>query len=147
MLGIELDDRDVLDVPLLLTDPYGRFIRGPTGFPQLVTAPARDRPTSTATADGAAIDATASAVGTGHAFLDDIAHHASRSSDGRAAADRRHATRRRRTTTTRATYDDEMLEPHFITGDGRGNENIGLTAVHHVFHAEHNRLRRGDQGR
>ena len=28
---------------------------------------------------------------------------------------------------------------HFITGDGRGNENIGLTAVHHVFHAEHNR--------
>ena len=29
---------------------------------------------------------------------------------------------------------------HFITGDGRGNENIGLTAVHHVFHSEHNRL-------
>ena len=28
---------------------------------------------------------------------------------------------------------------HFITGDGRGNENIGLTAVHHVFHSEHNR--------
>ncbi len=33
-----------------------------------------------------------------------------------------------------------MLGAHFITGDGRGNENIGLTAVHHVFHAEHNRL-------
>ena len=29
---------------------------------------------------------------------------------------------------------------HFVTGDGRGNENIGLTAVHFVFHAEHNRL-------
>ena len=28
---------------------------------------------------------------------------------------------------------------HFITGDGRGNENIGLTTVHHVFHSEHNR--------
>ena len=27
-----------------------------------------------------------------------------------------------------------------MTGDGRGNENIGLTAVHHVFHSEHNRL-------
>ncbi|MFZ4721084.1 MAG: peroxidase family protein, partial [Ilumatobacteraceae bacterium] len=25
-------------------------------------------------------------------------------------------------------------------GDGRANENIGLTAVHHVFHSEHNRL-------
>ena len=33
-----------------------------------------------------------------------------------------------------------MLDAHYITGDGRGNENIGLTAVHHVFHAEHNRL-------
>ena len=30
------------------------------------------------------------------------------------------------------TYDDELLNAHFITGDGRGNENIGLTAVHHL---------------
>ena len=37
-------------------------------------------------------------------------------------------------------YDNELLDAHFITGDGRGNENIGLTAVHMVFHAEHNRL-------
>ena len=27
-----------------------------------------------------------------------------------------------------------------MTGDGRGNENIGLTAVHTIFHSEHNRL-------
>ena len=27
-----------------------------------------------------------------------------------------------------------------MAGDGRVNENIGLTAVHHVFHSEHNRL-------
>jgi Ca2+-binding RTX toxin-like protein len=38
------------------------------------------------------------------------------------------------------TYDNELLDAHFITGDGRGNENIGLTAVHTIFHAEHNRL-------
>ena len=37
-------------------------------------------------------------------------------------------------------YDDEMLDAHFIAGDGRVNENIGLTTVHHVFHSEHNRL-------
>src|SRR4029453_6549643 len=37
-------------------------------------------------------------------------------------------------------YDDELLNAHFVTGDGRGNENIGLTAVHFIFHAEHNRL-------
>ncbi|WP_295557663.1 peroxidase family protein [uncultured Hyphomicrobium sp.] len=36
-------------------------------------------------------------------------------------------------------YDNELLDKHYITGDGRGNENIGLTAVHHVFHSEHNR--------
>ena len=33
------------------------------------------------------------------------------------------------------TYDDEMLDAHFIAGDGRVNENIGLTAVHQVFHS------------
>ena len=33
-----------------------------------------------------------------------------------------------------------MLGVHFITGDGRGNENIALTAVHSIFHSEHNRL-------
>ena len=37
-------------------------------------------------------------------------------------------------------YDNELLDAHFVAGDGRANENIGLTAVHHVFHSEHNRL-------
>ena len=27
---------------------------------------------------------------------------------------------------------------HYIAGDGRVNENIGLTTIHHVFHEEHN---------
>jgi Ca2+-binding RTX toxin-like protein len=38
------------------------------------------------------------------------------------------------------TYDNEMLDSHFLTGDGRGNENIALTSVHSIFHSEHNRL-------
>jgi len=33
-----------------------------------------------------------------------------------------------------------MLDRHFVNGDGRGNENIALTAIHAVFHSEHNRL-------
>jgi hypothetical protein len=37
-------------------------------------------------------------------------------------------------------YDDELLGVHFICGDGRCNENIALTAIHHIFHSEHNRL-------
>jgi Ca2+-binding RTX toxin-like protein len=27
---------------------------------------------------------------------------------------------------------------HYIAGDGRVNENVGLTTIHHVFHEEHN---------
>ena len=36
ILGIELTDADAADVPLLATDAYGNFIRGPNGFPQVV---------------------------------------------------------------------------------------------------------------
>src|SRR5262249_25603571 len=39
------------------------------------------------------------------------------------------------------TYDNELLDKHFVTGDGRGNENISLSMMHTIFHAEHNRLR------
>ena len=41
-LGIDLDDQDVLDVPLVKTDEYGRFIPDDTpGSPQIVTTPIR----------------------------------------------------------------------------------------------------------
>lgn len=39
-----------------------------------------------------------------------------------------------------ATYDNELLDAHYVAGDPRANENIALTAVHSVFHGEHNRL-------
>jgi Ca2+-binding RTX toxin-like protein len=44
------------------------------------------------------------------------------------------------TPTAPGTYDDELLGLHFIAGDGRLNENIALTAVHQIFHSEHDRL-------
>ncbi len=37
-------------------------------------------------------------------------------------------------------YDNEILDLHFAAGDGPVNENIGLTAIHQVFHSEHDRL-------
>ena len=129
LLGIALSDEDALRIPLLATDPYGRFIPGPNGFPQLVTAGGlvEGNPASPVSAAGA--------FASGHAFLDDIAHHAV--PGGGKVPDGDPGTV---DDLDPATYDDEMLGAHFMAGDGRVNENIGLTAVHHIFHSEHNRL-------
>jgi Ca2+-binding RTX toxin-like protein len=136
MLGIAFRDSDVLNVPLLETDPYGRFLRGPNGFPLVVMQtgpPVEGNP--------AAPISVANAVRTGHAFLDDIAHSANpRSSSGGLLAPDADLVAGVDDGLP-GTYDNELLAAHFCTGDGRGNENIALTSVHTVFHAEHNRLR------
>ncbi|MCU1635179.1 MAG: heme peroxidase, partial [Cryobacterium sp.] len=150
MLGLILTDHDVLNVPLLLTDQYGRFIPGAGGFAQVVTAVhANGTPTAWVEGTATGLSLPVNTIRTGHAFLDDIAHHAAPGfvdanhngtmdagealqtpdSDPGTGDDR-----------NPATYDDELLNAHFITGDGRGNENIALTTVHAIFHAEHNRL-------
>ena len=36
LLGINLTDDDVFDVPLLATDQYGNFIKGAHGLPQVM---------------------------------------------------------------------------------------------------------------
>ena len=39
LLGLQLDDKDVTDIPMIAADPYGKFIPGPErGLPQYVTA-------------------------------------------------------------------------------------------------------------
>ncbi|KQT09615.1 peroxidase family protein [Ramlibacter sp. Leaf400] len=204
MLGIALNDFDIGNVPLLLTDQYGKFIPGANGYAQMVMAPDATHATNwlkEGTAEGIT---TAGSVKTNHAFLDDIAHHAAP-----AIVDHDHNPGTPRVAQTAdtdidadgdgvydapedftdandngvfdegetfvdadgdgvwdqndtltdvngdlqvttadfyaddgdgLTYDNEMLGAHFITGDGRGNENAALTAVHSIFHSEHNRL-------
>jgi Ca2+-binding RTX toxin-like protein len=95
------------------------------------------------------VSSRASFVSTGHAFLDDIAHNANPGQFDNLPglgvnmvneiADLDGDISTVPGTQPNGTYDNELLDAHFITGDGRGNENIGLTAVHHVFHSEHNR--------
>jgi Ca2+-binding RTX toxin-like protein len=135
LLGINLTDADFDNVPLLATDDYGNFIPDPaTGMPQVVTS------TGLVSGNLAAPISLATAVRTGHQFLIDVAHDAKPVDDfgnpltadsddivnpGPPAA---------------GEYDDELLDAHYMAGDGRVNENIGLTAVHAVFHSEHNRL-------
>jgi Ca2+-binding RTX toxin-like protein len=151
ILGIDLTDYHVGNLPLLATDLYGNFIPNPaTGFPQVVMVgppqtlasgtPASPLSLVTVGPDGAdpgtLPDVTHLAVRTGHAFLDDIAHTAAptgKLADGDIEIGLGNLD-------PNQFYDQALLDAHFITGDGRGNENIGLTAVHHVFHSEHNRL-------
>ncbi|MEQ1714094.1 MAG: peroxidase family protein, partial [Hyphomicrobium sp.] len=141
MLGIELDDHDIHRIPELLVDPYGNFVPGANGLPQIVTGiDGNGQPVTTgAVVDGNGVItstvAAADALATGHAFLDDIAHNANPGAGEAADLDNAVGL----TGSNNGFYDDELLDAHFITGDGRGNENIGLTAVHQVFHSEHNR--------
>ncbi|MCP2020377.1 peroxidase family protein [Pseudomonas laurylsulfatiphila] len=153
MLGIDLTDADVHNVPLLATDAYGNFIRGPNGMPQVVIrisngadgiAGTADDVTQLVEGNRAAPISLANAVSTGHAFLDDIAHNAAPVVVGGVLqADADIAVGNAQPVGpggNNLTYDNELLDAHYIAGDGRVNENIGLTTVHHVFHSEHNRL-------
>ena len=138
MLGIRLTDSDVFDVPLILTDPYGHFKPGPNGFPRLVL-PGNVLLEGNPAANGnTGVIIPANAFRTGHAFLNDVAHSAVPTPGGPDADSVAGGSLDK--PVPAGTYDNELLDLHFITGDGRGNENIALTTVHNLFHSEHNRL-------
>jgi Ca2+-binding RTX toxin-like protein len=142
-LGLLLTDRDVLNIPMIAVDPYGKFKAGPDrGLPQYVTDSGLvegnvDAPVPVP-ADVKYVTNCPVGKSCNEGFLVDIAHNAVPSAglvpdeDDVASADFEHQ--------PKGTYDDEMLNSHFICGDGRCNENIGLTAIHQIFHSEHDRL-------
>ena len=146
LLGLKLEDKDVTNIPMIAADPYGKFLPGPLrGLPQYVTAAGL---VEGDTANPVPVPADVKYFET--PFLTDIAHNADPSpqdtdhnpgtprvapdpdADDVASADF--------ASQPAGTYDDEMLNAHFIAGDGRVNENIGLTAIHQIFHSEHDRL-------
>lgn len=158
ILGIGLTDADLLDVPQVLVDPYGNYVPGPArGLPQLIVSTGPNvQDVTFVEGDPAAPVSTTNALSTNHAFLDDIAHGATPLFDaagnlvpiqfdengdiidpgiplfdagGAPVSD-----------PSLTGYDAARLGEHFVAGDGRVNENIGLTAVHAIFHAEHNRM-------
>src|SRR5882672_8612296 len=133
-LGIRITDADLFNVPLLLTDPYGHFKSGPNGFPQIVTATGLVE----GSLAGGGVAIPANALRTNHQFLNDVAHSAVPTPGGPDAD--LIAGGSLDTPSPAGTYDNELLDLHFVTGDGRGNENIALTTMHTIFHAEHNRL-------
>jgi len=138
-LGLQLSDHDITAVPMLATDQYGRFLRGPNGLPQYVTT--ANTLIEGNLANPVAVPANSQRIGI--SFLDDIAHNAAPFNGQTGApltADTDTTAGTPTSTQPTGTYDDEMLGIHFIAGDGRVNENIGLTSIHQVFHSEHNRL-------
>ena len=152
MLGIQLTDDNIGNVPLLATDAYGKFVPGPNGYAQFVTLTGLVE-ANPADNGGLGSLVPANALFTGHAFLNDIAHNAEPGTEydpdapggplSVVAADDDNIAGNSIPVDfqgRKMAYDDELLDAHFITGDGRGNENIGLTTVHSIFHAEHNRL-------
>ncbi len=145
LLGLKLVDTDVTNIPMLATDPYGKFLPGPSGLPQYVT--------KTGLVEGNLanpVPVPANVLYFDTPFLTDIAHNADPSPqdtdhnpatppvaptpdlDNTPSADFAHQ--------PAGTYDDEMLNAHFSCGDGRCNENIALSSIHQVFHSEHDRL-------
>ena len=144
MLGIELTDLDVRNVPLLGPTRTAISFPARTAMPSSSMAPDADgMPTNCSlegTPRGPRHSGRPRSVRTGHAFLNDIAHHAApglstttQSGTRSPVADADAMPAMDRSATVRdgnTAYDNELLDAHFITGDGRGNENIGLTAVH-----------------
>ena len=131
-LGLKLVDADVLSIPMLAVDSYGKFIPGPArGLPQYVT------PDGLVEGDVASpVAVPTNALRINEAFLDDIAHNAVPKPGLTPDADDVITPPGAPGT----TYDDEMLNAHFVAGDGRVNENVALTMIHQVFHSEHNRM-------
>lgn len=146
MLGLALVDTDVTNIPMIATDPYGKFIPDPvTGLPDYVTA--------TGLVSGnlsTPVPVPANALHFDTPFLTDIAHNADPSpqdTDHNPATppvaptpDANNTPSADFASQTPGTYDDEMLNAHFACGDGRCNENIALSTIHQVFHSEHDRL-------
>jgi len=135
-LGLQLVDADVGNIPMIAADQYGNFLPGPNGLPQYVT--------DTGLVEGnlnAPVAAPANVQRIDTAFLNDIAHSADPGSVASPKTPDADASAGGSLDPVAAgEYDDELLDLHFICGDGRCNENIALSAVHQVFHAEHNRL-------
>jgi Ca2+-binding RTX toxin-like protein len=153
-LGIQLTDGDVLNIPLIYTDAYGEFVRATNGLPSIVTGiNSNGTPSSMVAGNLAApvntFDVAAARIG--HAFLDDIAHTANPFNSQNGSLKTAHSDGLindpngngiydpGEVAIAAGSYDSDLLDRHFITGDGRGNENMGLSAVHHIFHSEHNR--------
>jgi len=148
LLGFRLTDYDASNIPVVATDQFGSFIPCTNGFPMMLfKSGANYRWICGDPANPVATSTTLSgvvwkSVNTNHNFINDTANNAvpySGSTMLSADADLIVNTAKA-AGMVHGYYDNESLDAHYVAGDGRVNENIGLAAVHGVFHSEHNLL-------
>lgn len=153
LLGLTLHDYNVGDTPLLKFNADGTLYLDPT------THTARFLAVNNVTGLQVEIQDTAlnllsannlTLLTTGHAFLNDRGPF-SLASDGAnvpgfpysltAAGDNpaNYAANMTAFFTTNGYGTFQPLEAHLIAGDGRTNENIGLSSIQEIWHSEHNR--------
>ena len=159
-VGITLHDADITAIPLIAFDQNGQMILDANGMPQLI---ALNKVTGaivyvkdTTLANDAAIQALVNDQATNwtagdfvlmttkHAFLNDMGVRLPALTDttvwdGRDLKNGVSVTIPGTQQTVTVNY-KTALEAHYVAGDGRLNENIGLTAVQEVFVNEHNRV-------
>ncbi|MEI6404786.1 MAG: peroxidase family protein [Actinomycetes bacterium] len=152
LLGLKLTDFDVNDVPVIATDAFGNFVADPaTGFPMVLMTNgshfvwASGNPTNPIVIGGDTLSGISGyhAVSSGHAFINDTMSTAVPFGRSGAALTPDHDTVMNSPLAidnSGTYYDDESLDVHYVAGDGRVNENIGLSSIHSVFHSEHNVL-------
>ena len=160
LLGILLTDWDVTNIPVIATNQYGKFIPAPAlltsgaanpaaGFPMMLFSDHAGGFMWLAGTPTAPIATTIHvglntwyAVSSGHPFINDtmsaavpwgsvagLLPDADPVMNGALSYN-----------PSSSRYDNENLDAHFVAGDGRVNENIGLSAIHYTFLAEHNTL-------
>src|SRR6476661_2159170 len=122
-LGLLLTDADVGDVPLLATDAYGNVMLGPNGFAQVVVRTSNGVDGIAGTNDDITILVEGTALGLD--LHDAVVLGGTVVGTGHAFLNDISPT--------------QPLDAHYVAGDGRANENIALTAIHDIFHSEHNR--------
>ena len=130
VLGINLSNEDCDNVPVLLTDIYGNLILSETGKAQLVIDTSNSNKYIKLYRTG--IQGVIDELNKPDTTLKLI------TGDNTNPVEIPLGTCRSNQNMLLDRMGD--IDHHFVSGDGRLNENIVLTALHAVFHGEHNRL-------
>ena len=154
--GIKLTDYDASSVPVVATNQYGKLIPGSNGYALMLFTNSAQNSFVWKEGISGGLETSITinnaiwkAVGSGHPFINDTTAAAvpfaagycsPQPTNGRLTADADSIMNSASAAPSCTTYDNETLDAHLVAGDGRINENIGLSAVHNVFHAEHNLL-------